>query len=219
VQRRSDLVSLSLAALAALVPAAVVCSCSSSDPASTQDAGMQQRLDGALSDRARLDGTVRLDASCLVTVESPEILPSPHIGNETPAQYNSNPPSSGPHFAVWAAFKEYDKPVDRRYLVHSMEHGAVVIFYKCDDAGACPQIAAARAAAAAVPDDPACSGQGARVRVIIVPDPLLDVPLAVAAWGWVYKAQCVDRPTLEQFVREHYAQGPEDLCAAGQTEF
>ena len=175
--------------------------------------------DASVSDRPRLDGAARLDASCLVTVETPEILSSPHIGPEAPVQYNSNPPSSGPHFPVWAAFQEYDKPIDRRYLVHSMEHGAVVISYKCADAGACPQIAAAREAAAALPDDPACAGQGARVRVIIAPDPVIDVPIAVAAWGWVYKAACVDAPTLREFVRDHYAKGPEDFCSAGQSTF
>jgi hypothetical protein len=175
--------------------------------------------DASPSDRPRLDGAMRLDAPCLVTVETPPLLDSPHVSDGVPVQYSSNPPSSGPHYNVWAAFQEYDKPIDRRYLVHSMEHGAVVVFYKCAGPGTCPEVAAAREAAAALPNDPMCAGEASRVRVIIVPDPQIDVPLAAAAWGWVYKAACVDAPTLKQFVREHYAQAPENFCTAGQAVF
>jgi hypothetical protein len=62
-------------------------------------------------------------------------------------------------------------------------------------------------------------GEGVRVRTVLTPDPLLDVPVAAAAWGWVYRAECVDLPTLRDFVRAHYGQGPEGLCNNGQTQF
>jgi hypothetical protein len=211
--------SLALASLVVVIVGGSMAVSCSSDPAAPQDAGSPGRADASTADRARLDGAVRLDAACVVTLETPELMPADHIDPRWQPQYNSNPPSSGPHFGIWASFKEYDRPVDRRYLVHSMEHGAVVIFYKCDDAGACPQVAAAREAVAALPDDPACAGQGARVRAIIVPDPQIDVPIAAAAWGWVYKAQCIDLPTLKQFARDHAGKGPEDVCVAGQSEF
>jgi hypothetical protein len=80
--------------------------------------------------------------------------------------------------------------------------------------------AALQAASDALPDDPLCAlGQGVRVRTVITPDPLLDVPVAAAAWGVVYKAECVDPPTLRDFVLVHYGQGPEATCANGQTQF
>jgi hypothetical protein len=176
--------------------------------------------EAGLSDRGRIDGQVKLNAPCLVTLETPEPQVGTHVPEGTAVQYNSNPPTSGPHYPVWAAFQEYDKPVDRRYLVHDMEHGAVVIFYKCADQASCaPLLAAAREAVASLPDDKSCQGTGARVRAIIVPDPGIDVPLAAASWGWLYKAACADAPTLKQFVRDHYAQGTEDTCAPGQATF
>jgi hypothetical protein len=52
-----------------------------------------------------------------------------------------------------------------------------------------------------------------------VPDPLIDVPIAAASWGWTYRAQCLDVPSLTQFAKERVAQGTEDTCAAGQTVF
>ena len=50
-------------------------------------------------------------------------------------QYNSYPPTSGPHYAgsngpiVWNL---YDQPVDETGLVHNLEHGGVVVQYGAD---------------------------------------------------------------------------------------
>jgi len=44
-------------------------------------------------------------------------------------QYNSFPPTSGPHFGVPAVFNIYDQPVPEIRLVHNLEHGAVVVQY------------------------------------------------------------------------------------------
>lgn len=45
--------------------------------------------------------------------------------------YNSNPPTSGPHDAQWTKAGIYDKPQGDGYLVHSLEHGYVIISYNC----------------------------------------------------------------------------------------
>jgi hypothetical protein len=159
------------------------------------------------------------DASCLVTIASPALLPPLHVAIDAAIQWDSNPPSSGSHYRVWAAYQAYTTPVPRNFYVHNLEHGAIVLLYNCG-AAACPDVVAAlQATSDAIPDDPLCAaaGQGVRVRTVITPDPLLDVPVAAAAWGWTYKAECADGPTLRQFALDHYAQGPEDLCANGQT--
>jgi hypothetical protein len=44
-------------------------------------------------------------------------------------QYNSFPPSSGPHYPVPAVYNIYDQPVPEIRLVHNLEHGAVVVQY------------------------------------------------------------------------------------------
>jgi uncharacterized protein DUF3105 len=159
--------------------------------------------------------------TCFPVVASPPLLPALHVPIGSVIQWDSNPPSSGPHYPIWAAYQAYDTPVPRGYYVHDLEHGAIVFTYNCGTAG-CPDIVAAlQQAADSLPDDPLCTsaGEGIRVRMVITPDPLLDVVVAAAAWGWTYKAACVDLPSLEAFAAAHYGQGPEDFCTNGTTQF
>ena len=172
------------------------------------------------ADGPRPDPVVLEDAPCEIVLATPEYLAPDHVPVGTPLEYNSNPPSSGAHYGTWAAFKEYTAPIDRGYYVHNLEHGAIVLLYKCEDASGCPDVVQAlRDAAAALPADPLCEtstrGQ-VRARVVIAPDPLLDVPVAAAAWGFTYRARCVHPASLQKFAREHYGQGPESICVDGQ---
>lgn len=185
--------------------AACAAACGSSEETPVTDAGSTQ--------------VVRLDASCPVTIESHPVLSSPHVPVGTDVTYNSNPPTSGPHYPVWAAFQEYTSPVDRRYLVHDLEHGAVLLLYRCDKAGGCSDVVQGlRAVRDSLPRDPGCADD-VRVRVVIAPDPNLPVPVAAVGWGRAYKADCVDLPSMKTFVAEAYAKGPENLCVNGQTVF
>jgi hypothetical protein len=161
------------------------------------------------------------DAGCRIEIDDPPLLPATHVPIGSTVQWDSNPPSSGPHYPIWAAYQAYSTPVPRGYYVHDLEHGAIVLLYNCGDAG-CPDVVATlQAASDAIPDDPLCTSlaEGVRVRTVITPDPLLDVPVAAAAWGWVYKAQCADLATLRDFALQHYGQGPEMLCNNGQAQF
>jgi hypothetical protein len=171
------------------------------------------------SDR-RLAAPIHPAASCLVTIDTPELLPAIHVPEGTSGDivYDSNPPSSGPHYPIWANFQEYSAPFDVGYLVHSLEHGAVAMLYKCDPATPACQttIEAFRKVRDSLPTDPECD-PSIRVRVVIAPFPQLDVPVAAVAWGITYKADCVDMPTLTQFAKDNIARGPEDLCAPGRT--
>ena len=99
-----------------------------------------------------------------------------------------------------------------------MEHGGVVIFDNCDGAACGPLLDGLRKVRDALPADPVCD-PSIRIRVVIAAAPTLDVPVAAAAWGWTYKAACLDAPTLSAFARDHAAQGPENICAAGRAAF
>lgn len=46
--------------------------------------------------------------------------------------YNSNPPTSGPHSPVAADWGVYRNEVPKEVLVHDMEHGGVVVWYNCN---------------------------------------------------------------------------------------
>lgn len=123
-----------------------------------------------------------------------------------PVSYASNPPASGTHYGSWPVFRAYDKPVPWGFLVHALEHGAVVIAYNCPaPAGCAAEIAAAKALMASVPPRPACP----RPPVILTPDPGLPVKFAASAWGHVLRASCFDRPAFAAFITAHANQGPE----------
>lgn len=132
----------------------------------------------------------------------------------TALSYCTSPPSSGDHYDIWASYRTYDKPVPYGYLVHSLEHGAVILLYKCAS-GSCPTIQSQlQAVADARPVDPTCTDPVKR-RIIIAPDPTLDVAIGAAAWGWTYRASCVDATSLGKFIDDHYAKATENICADG----
>jgi hypothetical protein len=71
-------------------------------------------------------------ASC--TVESFPALPNVPDHSDVPTlmtkpRWNSNPPTSGPHYGEWAVWGFYEEEVPFVKSVHNLEHGGVVIHY------------------------------------------------------------------------------------------
>jgi Protein of unknown function (DUF3105) len=153
-----------------LVPVCLVACGSTAVATSKFDAGSRPRA-------AEVDA-----GACKAQLTYPALVESPHVAEGTVVQYSTNPPCVGPHYPTWAAFKEYDHPVDQRYLVHSLEHGAVILSYKCASPTECPDLVATlHAVRDAVPADSLCTD--VRNRMIVVPDPGLKTRVAAAAWG------------------------------------
>jgi len=55
-----------------------------------------------------------------------------HVPAGTKVDYNSNPPTSGKHYADWIRSGVYESPKEDGYLVHSLEHGYVILSYNCE---------------------------------------------------------------------------------------
>ncbi|HSO38367.1 MAG TPA: DUF3105 domain-containing protein [Labilithrix sp.] len=177
----------------------------------TVESGHDAAPEAAPVDAAPVDG-----GPCNVRVDAVPVVDSPHVPDGTPVVYGSNPPSSGPHYGTWANFQELTHPVDDGYLVHSLEHGAVLLLYKCQGAACDALVPALRAVRNASLTDPICD-PAIRNRVILAPRAGNDVAVAAAAWGFVYRADCLDAASLASFIAEHYAKAPENLCVAGQV--
>jgi hypothetical protein len=141
------------------------------------------------------------------------VAPSPHVAECSAVAYGSVPPTSGPHYPYWAAFKTYSAPIPAGYWVHSLEHGAVVILYNCPN-GCDAELAALDAYLAAIPADPLCVPPLAH-RYLVVPDPTLPFTFAAAAWGNGLTSSCFDLPALGAFISAHYAMAPENFCFQG----
>ncbi len=133
----------------------------------------------------------------------------------SPLTYAESPPAGGDHYSVWAAFQSYSFPVPRGFWVHDLEHGAVVYSYNCPD-GCAEEVASVQMLIDSLPPDPLCGG-GTPRRVVLTPDPLLDVRWGLSAWGHTVRADCVDVGRFRSFYLNHFGLGPEQLCNPGST--
>ncbi|HXG35908.1 MAG TPA: DUF3105 domain-containing protein [Dehalococcoidia bacterium] len=116
--------------------------------------------------------------------------------------YNSNPPTSGPHAPRPAAWGVSDQPIAKETLVHNMEHGGVVVWYNCQGG---PQPL----------DPPDCSQlrdqMGAIVREfvnqrkLVVMSPYSGMPerIALTAWRKLDKFSDFDEQRVRDFIRRY----------------
>jgi hypothetical protein len=153
---------------------------------------------------------------CAVTLSTDTIEGADH---RTPCEdipWPYRPPSAGPHYYIWASFGTYTEPVPWGYLVHDLEHGAMVFAYHCENDADCDPVRAELAQIIAdYGVDPVCRMETTATRFIVVPDPTLPVPIAAVAWRNLYEATCLDDASLRAFVTAHYGMGSESLCASG----
>ena len=116
---------------------------------------------------------------------------------ESHPEYSTNPPSSGPHWGDGVAGAGiHDKEVPDELLVHSLEHGAAILWYKSD-----------------LPKDQV--GKLEKVfneslgKKIMVPRKNLDVPVALTSWGWILKLQTIDEAKIKEFIETNNDRAPE----------
>ena len=140
-----------------------------------------------------------------------------HVAQGSTIEWSTNPPTSGPHFSLWAAWDRSYGTLDRGFWVHNLEHGAVVLAHRCD-AGCPDEIAQLAAAVLALPEDAKCEAP-IRARALVVADPLLpdDRSFAAIAWGALYSASCVDPDAIAEFAGDFYGRAPENLCDDGAS--
>lgn len=136
-----------------------------------------------------------------------------HVEECSDVDYEMSPPALGEHYPRWAAFGTYDFPLSPGFLVHNLEHGAVVFFYDCPD-GCADEVAEVQAFIDALPVDPLCAAD-VRRRVILVPRPGLGARWAASAWGFTLTGSCFDAELFGAFYAAHVGQAPENLCNQG----
>lgn len=111
--------------------------------------------------------------------------------------YNSNPPTSGPHWPSPAPWGVHTQPLPDEALVHNLEHGGVWISYKdAKDADLADKLAEV-------------AGRY-RTKVIVTPRQKNDAPIAVAGWGRLLKLQRFDEARIVEFIDAYRGKlGPE----------
>lgn len=131
---------------------------------------------------------------------------SPHLDLDTdPGQYNSDPPTSGLHYASEAEAGFYDENIyayPAGYLVHNLEHGYVIFWYNCDllDEAGCSDL---KSQIRSVMDD--LGG----VKLIAYPWNSIDAPVTMTSWGRVQKFETFDTEQAKAFYRANLNKAPE----------
>lgn len=88
---------------------------------------------GGGDDSAESVRVALVDAGCTLDVKPAQ--PGEHtaeIDATDDPKWNTDPPTTGPHYQVGAIFGEYDSPVQIAQAVHNLEHGGVYILYGDD---------------------------------------------------------------------------------------
>ncbi|MGE5463091.1 MAG: DUF3105 domain-containing protein [Syntrophothermus sp.] len=136
----------------------------------------------------------------------PIMTSSPHIETDSdPGQYNSDPPTSGKHYANEANAGFYDENIYKYpagYLVHNLEHGYVIFWYNCnllDEAG-CSEL---KSQIKSVMDE--LGG----TKLIAYPWPSINVPLVMTSWGRLQRFEKFDANQAKAFYRANLNNSPE----------
>ena len=136
-------------------------------------------------------------------------LGNTHIqyGERAPLNFNSSPPSSGPHYSNIASWDIYEDPIRYEQLNHNLEDGGVVIYYQCEEA--CPELVAQLSESVQPYLD---DGR----RVVMAPNqpgwtvgdirPLhedMGARIALTAWTKVLKLDEYDAEIIDDFIRRY----------------
>ena len=116
--------------------------------------------------------------------------------NEIHEAYKTNPPTSGPHWVGVAGPGIKTGPVADELVLHSMEHGAVVVWYREGlDQSEIDKI-----------KDAFTSASG---KKIMLARKDLDVPVALTSWGYLLKLETIDQATIKEFIETNNDRAPE----------
>jgi hypothetical protein len=140
----------------------------------------------------------------------PVMASSAHVPDGTdPGPYNSNPPSSGRHYAANLPAGFYDAAeaaavpsLPEGYLVHSLEHGYVIFWYNCallDEAG-CEKLTGQLQE---------LIDQENNDKVIAFPWEKGETPVTATTWGRMLRFEQFDLQQARAFVKANRNKAPE----------
>lgn len=135
-------------------------------------------------------------------------------------KYNSNPPTSGPHDSEWIKKGAYAKPQGDGHLVHSLEHGYVVISHSCEMTSSKLKTQKSKMGTESAKSDKDCLGFVEKLKerverdswkLILVPRPNLDTNFALTAWTRIdkFNTEKASMERVEDFIKSYRNKGPE----------
>lgn len=133
-----------------------------------------------------------------------------HVSDTLDILYEEDPPVSGPHYNLPQGNGFYDTPVQPGHLVHSMEHGCVIIYY---DQARLSKSAIDRIKKF-VTDNPGHDDDGTPTpyfaAVIAVPTTDTRYPVILTAWQHRLRMSGFDATRIQKFIDDFIGKGPEN---------
>ena len=126
------------------------------------------------------------------------VLSREHVPDGTKIQYNSNPPAAGEHYAQPQDAGIYTTPPQDGHLVHSLEHGAIILWYNPTSLSK-EEITELETLFKSIHLE----------KTILTPRSSLDTPVALSSWGRVLKLKTIDTNQIKAFFDTNYDRGPE----------
>lgn len=110
--------------------------------------------------------------------------------------YNSDPPTSGPHYPTPANKGVHDSPLPDEILIHNLEHGYIWVAYKPD-------------ISQEIKDKLKKFVEDDDWKMVMAPRPQNDAPIALMAWGRHLKLEDFDEDQIKKFRNAYRNRGPE----------
>ena len=139
------------------------------------------------------DGQAALDRVITTTDEG-----RGHVEPGQNVRYHSDPPTSGEHDPAWIEPGIYDTLQPRTKLVHSLEHGLIVIYYDAPASGVFSTIERWTGLYA-----------GAWSGIVVVPKPGLGEAIVMTAWNKILRLDTFDADAAAAFIDRYRGRGPE----------
>ncbi len=132
--------------------------------------------------------------------EDVAVLESPHVQlGSLIDSYNSNPPTSGPHYPEPANWGVYQEELVDGQAVHNLEHGGIWISYRPDIDDASKEILEE-------------IGKRNSGSVIVSPRASNDSLIALTSWGRIEKMDAVDEEFINNYILSNKNKSPEQFA-------
>lgn len=158
------------------------------------------------------DGVAAAAAGC-GPVRSFDEVSREHIeaGAEHEA-YNSNPPTSGPHYELPADAGFYPSPLPPEQAVHNLEHGQIVVWYRPD----APQKTIEGLQALVEGANQEAQENGTLAPLVAVPYEDIEGDFDYVLSAWTRSQSCLgySREAIDDFRAEFQNRGPEQAGVA-----
>ncbi|MHB8619403.1 MAG: DUF3105 domain-containing protein [Chloroflexota bacterium] len=129
-----------------------------------------------------------------------------HVADGTAINYSHYPPSFGPHYPDPRNWGAYDSAVPEGNFVHDLEHGGVVLLYRCPSG--CPAtVEKLKGLLTSLPKD-----SFGEVKVVISPYQRSTHLITALAWDYELDLNSFDANAIEAFYQAHVDHSPERVA-------